>query len=65
MSLASLRGKAVLLTFLDPVCVTDCPLLAQEFRQAGVLLGADSSKVDARRGQPESAVSQHRLHPGL
>ncbi|HEY1640271.1 MAG TPA: SCO family protein [Streptosporangiaceae bacterium] len=46
VSLASLRGKAVLLTFLDPVCVTDCPLLAQEFRQAGVLLGADSGKVE-------------------
>jgi cytochrome oxidase Cu insertion factor (SCO1/SenC/PrrC family) len=46
VSLASLRGKAVLLTFLDPVCVTDCPLEAQEFRQAGVLLGADSRKVE-------------------
>jgi cytochrome oxidase Cu insertion factor (SCO1/SenC/PrrC family) len=46
VSLASLRGKAVLLTFLDPVCVTDCPLEAQEFRQAGVLLGADASKVE-------------------
>jgi cytochrome oxidase Cu insertion factor (SCO1/SenC/PrrC family) len=45
VSLASLHGKAVLLTFLDPVCVTDCPLEAQEFRQAGVLLGADASKV--------------------
>ena len=31
MSLASLHGKVVLLTFLDPVCVTDCPLIAQEF----------------------------------
>ena len=29
----------VLLTFLDPVCVSDCPLIAQEFRQAGLLLG--------------------------
>jgi cytochrome oxidase Cu insertion factor (SCO1/SenC/PrrC family) len=45
VSLASLRGKAVLLTFLDPVCVTDCPLEAQEFREAGVLLGKDASKV--------------------
>jgi cytochrome oxidase Cu insertion factor (SCO1/SenC/PrrC family) len=45
VSLASLRGKAVLLTFLDPVCVTDCPLEAQEFREAGVLLGSDNSKV--------------------
>jgi cytochrome oxidase Cu insertion factor (SCO1/SenC/PrrC family) len=46
VSLASLRGKAVLLTFLDPVCVTQCPLVAQEFRQASVLLGADARKVE-------------------
>jgi hypothetical protein len=37
VSLASLRGKVVLLTFLDPVCTTDCPLIAQEFRTAGQL----------------------------
>ena len=46
VSLASLRGKVVLLTFLDPVCTTDCPLIAQEFRQAGQLLGANSAKVE-------------------
>jgi cytochrome oxidase Cu insertion factor (SCO1/SenC/PrrC family) len=46
VSLASLHGKAVLLTFLDPVCVTQCPLEAQEFRQAGQLLGADARKVE-------------------
>ena len=46
VSLASLRGKVVLLTFLDPVCTTDSPLIAQEFRQAGQLLGAASSKVE-------------------
>jgi cytochrome oxidase Cu insertion factor (SCO1/SenC/PrrC family) len=46
VSLASLRGKVVLLTFLDPVCTTDCPLIAQEFRQAGQLLGADSRQVE-------------------
>ena len=46
VSLASLRGKAVLLTFLDPVCTTDCPLIAQEFRSAGQLLGAASRKVE-------------------
>jgi cytochrome oxidase Cu insertion factor (SCO1/SenC/PrrC family) len=46
VSLASLRGKVVLLTFLDPVCTTDCPLIAQEFRAAGQLLGAASSKVE-------------------
>jgi len=46
VSLASLRGKVVLLTFLDPVCTTDCPLIAQEFRAAGQLLGAASRKVE-------------------
>jgi len=46
ITLASLRGKVVLLTFLDPVCTTDCPLEAQEFRQAGQLLGADSRHVE-------------------
>jgi cytochrome oxidase Cu insertion factor (SCO1/SenC/PrrC family) len=45
VSLASLRGKAVLLAFLDPVCITDCPLEAQEFREAGVLLGSDAGQV--------------------
>ena len=46
VSLASLRGKVVLMTFLDPVCTTDCPLIAQEFRAAGQLLGPASSKVE-------------------
>jgi cytochrome oxidase Cu insertion factor (SCO1/SenC/PrrC family) len=46
VSLASLRGKVVLLTFLDPVCTSDCPLIAQEFRAAGQLLGAASGKVE-------------------
>jgi len=46
VSLASLRGKVVLLTFLDPVCTNDCPLIAQEFKAAGALLGPQDSKVD-------------------
>jgi cytochrome oxidase Cu insertion factor (SCO1/SenC/PrrC family) len=46
VTLASLRGKAVLLTFLDPVCTTDCPLIAQEFKAAGAQLGAQDSKVE-------------------
>jgi len=46
VSLAGLHGQVVLLTFLDPVCVTDCPLIAQEFRAAGQLLGADSRRVE-------------------
>jgi cytochrome oxidase Cu insertion factor (SCO1/SenC/PrrC family) len=46
VSLASLRGKVVLLTFLDPVCTSDCPLIAQEFREAGRLLGGQSRRVE-------------------
>ena len=46
VTLSGLRGKVVLLTFLDPVCVTDCPLIAQEFRQAGQLLGAHRQQVE-------------------
>ncbi|HVA02570.1 MAG TPA: SCO family protein [Acidimicrobiales bacterium] len=45
VSLASLRGRTVALTFLDPVCTSDCPLIAQEFRGTNSLLGADSSRV--------------------
>ena len=46
VTLADLRGKVVLLTFLDDTCTTDCPLIAQEFRVAGQLLGADIRNVD-------------------
>jgi len=46
VSLASLHGKVVLLTFLDPVCTNDCPLIAQEFRQADQVLGAKSRDVE-------------------
>jgi len=46
VSLASLRGKVVLLTFLDPVCTSDCPEIAQEFRGASQVLGASASRVE-------------------
>jgi cytochrome oxidase Cu insertion factor (SCO1/SenC/PrrC family) len=46
VSLADLRGKTVALTFLDPVCTSDCPIIAQEFRQADQMLGALSKKVE-------------------
>ena len=46
VTLASLRGKVVLLTFLDPVCTSDCPLEAQEFRAAGQLLAGQDSHVE-------------------
>jgi cytochrome oxidase Cu insertion factor (SCO1/SenC/PrrC family) len=46
VTLASLRGKVVLLTFLDDTCTVDCPLIAQEFRAAGQLLSADTKHVE-------------------
>jgi cytochrome oxidase Cu insertion factor (SCO1/SenC/PrrC family) len=46
VTLASLRGKVVLMTFLDPVCTTDCPIIAQEFKQAGELLGGQAKNVE-------------------
>jgi len=45
VSLANLRGHTVALTFLDPVCTSDCPLIAQEFRQTDQRLG-EASNVD-------------------
>ena len=45
VSLSSLRGKTVALTFLDPVCTSDCPLIAQEFRQADSMVGDPSHTV--------------------
>jgi protein SCO1/2 len=46
VTLASLRGKVVLLTLLDDTCTVDCPLIAQEFRAAGQMLGADTQHVE-------------------
>ena len=46
VTLSSLRGQVVLLTFLDPVCVSDCPLIASEFRQAGQMLGVHNPHVE-------------------
>jgi cytochrome oxidase Cu insertion factor (SCO1/SenC/PrrC family) len=46
VSLAGLRGKVVLLTFLDPVCTTDCPLIAQEMRSADTMLGAKAGNTE-------------------
>lgn len=40
VSLSGLRGKTVAVTFLDPVCTSACPIIAQEFRQADALLSS-------------------------
>ncbi len=46
VTLARLHGKAVALTFLDPVCTSTCPTIAQELRVADELLGNAASKVE-------------------
>jgi cytochrome oxidase Cu insertion factor (SCO1/SenC/PrrC family) len=46
VSLSSLRGRTLALTFLDPVCTSDCPIIAQEFRDADQMLGAAATRVD-------------------
>jgi cytochrome oxidase Cu insertion factor (SCO1/SenC/PrrC family) len=45
VSLASLRPKVVALTFLDPVCLSDCRIIAQELRQTASMLSADTAQV--------------------
>lgn len=45
VSLRDLRGRTVALTFLDPVCTSDCPVIAQEFRRANTLLGTAARRV--------------------
>ncbi len=46
VSLTSLRGRAIALTFLDPVCTSDCPVIAQEFMAADKLLGAAGRRTE-------------------
>ena len=46
VSLASLKGKTIALTFLDDTCTTDCPVIAQEFRTADAYLGTDARRVE-------------------
>jgi cytochrome oxidase Cu insertion factor (SCO1/SenC/PrrC family) len=46
VSLASLRGKVVVMTFLDPVCTSDCPIIGAEMKEAGLLLGSADKDVD-------------------
>jgi len=45
LNLHDLRGKTIVLSFLDPVCTSDCPLIAQELRITDLALGAERSKV--------------------
>jgi cytochrome oxidase Cu insertion factor (SCO1/SenC/PrrC family) len=45
MSLASLRGRVVVLDFMDPHCTDICPIVSQEFVDAYRDLGASAPQV--------------------
>ena len=42
VTLASLRGKVVLLSFFDPACTPGCPPISRELRQAAEMLGGST-----------------------
>ena len=64
-SLAGLRGKVVLLTFLDPVCTSDCPLIAQEFRASDQMLGRAAADVELVAIVANPIYLVRRLHASL
>lgn len=45
VTLSSLRGKAVVLEFMDPACTDICPIVSQEIIRANRLLGTKASQV--------------------
>jgi len=46
ISLQSLRGKVLAITFLDPVCTSDCPEIGVEFGKADRALGAAAAHTE-------------------
>jgi cytochrome oxidase Cu insertion factor (SCO1/SenC/PrrC family) len=65
VTLASLRGKAVLLSFLDPDCTTDCPPIGAQFRQVAQLLGARSDQVELVGIETSEAGRSARAGPAF
>ena len=59
MSLSALRGKVVVLEFMDPHCVDICPIVSQEFVDAYHDLGALAGKVVF------AAVNVNQYHAGV
>jgi len=69
LSLGSLRGKVVVLTFLYTQCPDSCPLTAQLLRTARERVGADGSRVtivavstDPARDTPEAIRAFSAVH---
>jgi hypothetical protein len=58
VSLASLRGKVVLLTFLDPVCTTDCPLIPQSSAPPASCLAPHQSRWNWSRSWPTPSTTR-------
>jgi len=46
VSLSNLRGKLVVLEFMDPACTDICPIVSQEIIEANHLLGAQAAQVE-------------------
>ncbi|HEY2041597.1 MAG TPA: SCO family protein [Jatrophihabitans sp.] len=46
VSLSSARGKLVILTFLDPVCSDDCPIIANQLAAVDRQLGALANRLE-------------------
>jgi protein SCO1 len=59
MALSGLRGKVVVLDFMDPHCADVCPIVSQEFVQAYRELGPLASKVVF------AAVNVNRYHASV
>ena len=71
VTLASLRGKVVVLSFFDPACTTGCRPIVREFRQAALMLGASAHQVElvgivlSPAYRPVSAVRAFDRQEGL
>jgi cytochrome oxidase Cu insertion factor (SCO1/SenC/PrrC family) len=71
VTLASLRGRVVLLSFIDPACTTSCSPIGQEFGQAAQLLDGSTRQVElvgvvlGRVSRPLSLVRAFDRREGL
>ena len=67
LSLASFKGHAVVLEFMDPHCTDICPIVSQEFIDAYRDLGSEASQGGVRRGErqrlPPRGRRCRRVHP--
>ena len=63
MSLASLRGKVVVLEFMDPHCTDICPIVSQEFVDAYHKLGHGRARSCSRRSTSTSTTRRWRTWP--